>query len=89
MCRDKGIHGYKTAHLGKMNLSGLINGKRFPQDFVSVRENDHLKIKRLQLDDDTSMAKLSVTENFAGMTLKEGRFGSNLVNRSTNQLQVS
>lgn len=83
-----GTHDYKSAHLGRVNLSGLLNGAQFPNDFISVRENDHLNLNKLQLIQDSVFARLSVKEKVAGMNVTDGRWGTNLLNKSSNQLQV-
>jgi hypothetical protein len=84
----KGIHGYLTANLGRAILNGSLNGKQFPQDFVSVRENDRLKLKKLQLTQDTAMARLTITESIDGMRVTNGSWGTNLFNKSNHQNQV-
>lgn len=83
-----GVHGYLTANLGRAILNGSLNGKQFPKDFVSVGGNDRLKLKKLQLTQDTAMARLTITENINGMRVTNGSWGINLFNKSSNQSQV-
>jgi hypothetical protein len=83
-----GVHGYLTANLGRAILNGSLNGKQFPKDFVFVGGNDRLKLKKLQLTQDTAMARLTITENINGMRVTNGSWGTDLFNKSSNQSQV-
>ncbi len=83
-----GMHGYLNANLGRAILNGSLNGKQFPKDFVSVGGNDRLKLKKLQLTQDTAMARLTITENINGMRVTNGSWGTDLFNKSSNQSQV-
>ncbi|KAI9558066.1 hypothetical protein GHT06_014819 [Daphnia sinensis] len=82
------IHRYTAAHLGRAILNGSLNGKQFPTDFISIKENNKLKLKTLQLTHDTKLKRLTVTDNIAGIPVTNGRWGTNLFNKSSNELQL-
>ncbi|KZS11248.1 putative Closca [Daphnia magna] len=83
-----GIHRYTAAHLGRAVLNGSFNGKQFPTDFISIQENNKLKLKTLQLTHDTKLKRLTITDNVAGIPVANGRWGTNLFNKSSNELQL-
>ncbi|XP_057379728.1 uncharacterized protein LOC130702079 [Daphnia carinata] len=83
-----GLHQYTAAHLGRTVLNGSFNGKQFPTDFISIKENNELKLNTLKLTHDTKLKRLTVTDNIAGNPVTKGRWGTNLFNKSSNELQL-
>ena len=69
-------------------MNGTLNKRQFPEEFISVGEKDKLKLNKLQLDRNTAFSHLTITESVAGIQVTNGRWGSNLLNKSSNLNQV-
>ena len=72
-----GQHIYETAHLRKVTLLGLLNGHKFPDDFITVLPDDVLPIKEILLTSNHSaFGQLQVSEKAAGLNVTNGRLST-------------
>lgn len=86
----EGVHYFYAANLRKAVLDGQLNGLHFPDDFITVTENDTLRIGKLQLNGQMAFSRLNVSHDMSGLpVLPDGRLSiGNFLNKTKPDVQV-
>jgi len=70
-------------------MQGSLNEHQFPDDFIPIREGDHLRVSKLQLTHDAIFANLEVSQDISGIpVMQNGALGENLFNKTLNISRV-
>jgi hypothetical protein len=85
----QGFHVYESAQLKGAEMKGLLNEHQFPDDFIAIREGDHLRVSKLQLTHDVFFANLQVSQDISGIpVMEDGALGAKLFNKTLNISRV-
>jgi len=70
-------------------MKGLLNEHQFPDDFIPIREGDHLRVSKLQLTHDVFFANIQVSQDISRIpVMEDGSLGAKLFNKTLNISRV-